>query len=559
MGLLTSDKSIARRGLPSTSSLQLVPTTASTLRKSNRSVVAICVCVMASFAGGFAASRYWRRAPVVEEVKAQIADFHIVLPQGQTVVTITNLAQNEQYARLEVERNGDFISGVPQIERRIAPRPRLSLEDSEFFRKELKGVVSSSDSNWDKANKIRQWLSATAQRIALPGLSSRVPRQAYEQMRQGQPVLCGNLADIYAALCEAEGLIARPVGLGVLVQNGLYGADTHAAAEVWLPEMGGWIYEDPTFNCYWQIAGKPASALALHEALMEGELLRFAPHTKATEAKLRANYIDPRLYFRQISYEYKPGGQVLYYADKRLEPLSMSDANWVHTNQKLDIQRLDTDGNVVLERRGQIAPGIYAQLFGNDLFIRDRREVRSGMRVRSSSGMVEGCAYIHQRAEQLGLFNGLNLARNPSFRSTQTSNDLADEWSVVGPVEIMTVSGGQAMAALAGGKLWQRIQARPHGRYLFYARVSVVRGLVNWSIGDAERGPKSTGSIEPERISEVVSDVVESDTGYLDIGFSVPSGGAFRVLDVIVTEAPRFESEETIAGEAKRQVALERR
>src|SRR5262249_40999468 len=211
---------------------------------------------------------------------------------------------------------------------------------------------------------------------------------------------------------------------------------------------------------------------------------------------------------------------------------------------------------IVIERRGKIAPGIYAQLFGNDLFIRDRRELRSGMRVRSSSGMVEGCAYVHQRAEQLGVFTGINLARNPSFRSTQSSNDLADDWSVVGPVEMMTVSGGQAMAALAGGKLWQRIQAKPGGRYLFYARVSVVRGVVNWSIGDADRGPKSTGSIEPERISEVVSDVVDSDTGYLDIGFSVPSGGAFRVLDVIVTEAPRFETEETIAGEAKRQVAL---
>jgi hypothetical protein len=48
------------------------------------------------------------------------------------------------------------------------------------------------------------------------------------------------------------------------------------------------------------------------------------------------------------------------------------------------------------------------------------------------------------------------------------------------------------------------------------------------------------GIIEPERISEVISDVVESKSGYLDIGFDLPSGGAFRVMDVIVTEAPRF-------------------
>ena len=68
----------------------------------------------------------------------------------------------------------------------------------------------------------------------------------------------------------------------------------------------------------------------------------------------------------------------------------------------------------------------------------------------------------------------------------------------------------------------------------------VSRGFVNWSLADAERGPRSTGIIEPERISEVVSDVVESQSGYLDVGFDVPSGGAFRVIDVIITEAPRF-------------------
>lgn len=35
-------------------------------------------------------------------------------------------------------------------------------------------------------------------------------------------------------------------------------------------------------------------------------------------------------------------------------------------------------------------------------------------------------------------------------------------------------------------------------------------------------------------------DIVESRSGYLEIGFELPSGGAFRVGDVIVTEAPRF-------------------
>ena len=214
--------------------------------------------------------------------------------------------------------------------------------------------------------------------------------------------------------------------------------------------------------------------------------------------------------------------------------------NWIHTADRDDIQRLDTNQNMTIERRSEISPGVFVQLVGNDLFVRDRRERSPGIRVRSSSGTVEGCAYLHQRAQDMGLFSGLNLARNPSFRMASRSNQLADEWSIAGPVEAMTVSGGQAMSALAGGKLWQRIQVRQNGRYLMYARVSVVRGFVNWSIADSERGPKSVGTVEPERISEIVSDVVESQSGYLDVAFDGPSGGAFRVIDVIVTEAPRF-------------------
>jgi hypothetical protein len=64
------------------------------------------------------------------------------------------------------------------------------------------------------------------------------------------------------------------------------------------------------------------------------------------------------------------------------------------------------------------------------------------------------------------------------------------------------------------------------------------------------------GTIEPERISEIVSDVVETKSGYLDIQFDVPSGGSFRVLDVIVAEAPRFSENTTrLASAASRQIA----
>ena len=505
-----------------------------------RSPWAISLLILLSFVAGFGVS-FWSRNPTPPaEPKISISDFRVDLPEGETIVTITSRTPDgEELGRLSINRRGDQIVGVPVIEKRIAPREHLSAENIAFFRREIGFDSFGSDSTWQRANKIRLWL-AQHNHQGFPGLTTRNPREAYDQMKAGQPVLCGNLAEIYVALCEAAGLTARTVGLSVAVQKGLFGVDTHVGAEVWIPEMGGWIYEDPTFNCYWEVDGKPASAMLLHDAMMEQRPIKFAPHDKATQQRLANYYLDPRLYFRQISYEYKPGGTVLYFADKRLEPLNLHDKNWIHTDRRIDIQRLDTSENIVLERRSEISPGVFVQLIGNDLFVRDRREQSPGIRVRSSSGTVEGCSYQHERAQDLGLFNGTNLARNPSFRMTTRSNQLADDWSVAGPVQAMTVTGGQAMAALAGGKLWQRIPVRRNGRYLFYARVSVARGFVNWSLADAERGAKSMGTVEPERISEVVSDIVESQSGYVDVCFEVPAGGSFRVMDVIVTEAPRF-------------------
>jgi len=504
----------------------------------------IVVCVLVSFVVGFGVSIISRNPTPATESRIQIADFRVAIPEGETVITITSRQpEGQPLGRLTIQRQRSTIVGIPEIERRIEPRERLTAEDVDYLRREMRNEVSPSDSPWQRANKIRVWLFKRGYRLGMPGLSTRNPREAYEKMKQGDAVLCGNLAQIYVALCEAMGLTARAVGLSVAVQNGLFGVDTHAGAEVWIPELGGWIYQDPTFDCYWKVDGKPASAMALHDALMERRPIILSPEDKDTELRVREYYLDPRLYFRQISYEYKPGGAVLYFSDPRLEPLNLRDKNWIHTANRVDIQRLDTGGNLITERRSEISPGVFVQLVGNDLFVRDRREQSPGIRVRSSSGTVEGCAYLHQRAQDLGLFSGPNLARNPSFRLISSSNQLADEWSVAGPVEAMTISGGQAMSSLAGGRLWQRIQVRPRGRYLLYARVSVVRGFVNWSLADSERGPRSVGTIEPERMSEIVSDVVESQSGYIDVGFDLPSGGAFRVIDVIVTEAPRFNAD----------------
>ena len=501
---------------------------------------------LVAFLAGFAVALIVRPKPQPQAVTVPPTDFGVALPEGSTTLTITDpRLEPSELARFVVERHGNTVTGLPESQKQVAARPSLSAADLNFFRHELAGVFSPSDSAWQRAIRIRNWLVTSRYRIAMPGLATRVPREAYMQMRQGRPVLCGNLAEIYVALCEAAGVVARPVGLSLMVRDGTFGSDTHAGAEVWVPEMGGWIYQDSTFDCHWEIDGKPASALQLHTALMEGREIKLASQNPSSESRVRNYYVDPRLFFRHISYEYKAGGPLVYYVDGRLEPLNMHDKFWLQTDDHAVIEGLDTNGNTIVERRGEVAPGIFAQLIGNVLFIRDRRDQNRGIRVRSSSGTVEVCAYEHWRAEELGIFARENLVTNGSFHLTEKSEPVAKGWSVSGPVEVLTTMGGQGMAAQPGGRLWQRVVVRPGGRYVMYAKISVSRGFVMWSMADSSRGMDSKGVIKPSQLSELISDVVESQSGYLDVSFELPEGGGFRVMDVIVAEMPTDAVERT--------------
>jgi hypothetical protein len=508
-------------------------------RKTIESRALVAVLLAATFVFGVWVSPYLKKHERIQAASPPTStDYSVALPEGETVITIFDPRLDPQLlARLVVDRHGNHITGIPERTRHIAPRARLSPEDTGFFHRELGSLGATGSSDWKRANRIRTWLASVAHRIGAPGLATRDPRQAYEQMRMGLPVLCGNLAQIYVALCEAAGLTARTVGMDMMARDGQLGRDAHAGAEIWIPEMGGWVYQDPTFNCYWDVDGKPASALQLHDALLERREITLAPETCGTETASQ-NYVDPRQYFRQLSYEYRPGSDLLYYADGRLEPLSMGDRNWSQTDDRADIAGPDADGVTVIERRGEVAEGIYAQMIGDRLFVRDRREQGRGIRVRSSRGAVQACAYEHRRAEDLGLFNNDNVVRNGSFRFSGVNEVIAQDWQVSGPVEAITMLGGQGMSARSGGRLWQRFQVSPGKHYLMYAKLNAVRGDVIWSLADPDRNTESKGVVEPSGISEVVSDVVASQGNELNVSFEVPDGGAFRVMDVIVTQVP---------------------
>ena len=216
----------------------------------------------------------------------------------------------------------------------------------------------------------------------------------------------------------------------------------------------------------------------------------------------------------------------------------MRDRNWMQTDEREVFRRADDEGNAVVERRGEIAPGIFAQVLGGRLFIRDRRAQGRGIRVRTPNAVVRVCDYAHHEAEGLGIFSNANLIR--ASQAGTTLAHAASAWSATGPVEVLRSDGWQGMAAAPGGRLFRRVSVKPGGSYILYAEVNATRGRLRWAASDGPLGTESSGEVEAGRMGEVVSEVVQSRSGELEVSFELPEGGGFRVLNVTVVEAPSF-------------------
>src|ERR1041385_5915077 len=93
----------------------------------------IIICTLLAFVIGFGVSFVSRNPTPPAEAKIQIADFRVAIPEGETVITITSRqAEGQPLAKLTLRRNGNIISGVPEVQRRIEPRDRPTAEDVAF-------------------------------------------------------------------------------------------------------------------------------------------------------------------------------------------------------------------------------------------------------------------------------------------------------------------------------------------------------------------------------------------------------------------------------------------
>src|ERR1700752_58185 len=105
------------------------------LREQFRSKWAIGLSILVAFVAGFGVSLLSRTSIPTAEARIAVSDFRIELPQGETLVTLTDRdPRGEELGRLKIQRHGHTISGVPLLEKRIAPRESLSTDDVAFLR-----------------------------------------------------------------------------------------------------------------------------------------------------------------------------------------------------------------------------------------------------------------------------------------------------------------------------------------------------------------------------------------------------------------------------------------
>jgi hypothetical protein len=82
-----------------------------------------------------------------------------------------------------------------------------------------------------------------------------------KQAQQATPLTCRPFAVAFVGLCVSRGYTARLIGLS------RFGNGTaHAAAEVYIPELGKWVLIDPDFNMAYRRGDRWLDAWELHDA-----------------------------------------------------------------------------------------------------------------------------------------------------------------------------------------------------------------------------------------------------------------------------------------------------
>jgi hypothetical protein len=136
---------------------------------------------------------------------------------------------------------------------------------------------------------------AAAHRAGPPAAAAAVYRHEAHVQLARTGVDCSAYAVRAYALMRAHGI---PVRIVVTAASASL-FDSHTFVEAQRPD-GTWVAQDPTFDGWWSIDGRPASAADLQAALVERRLSAVRWHGPA--AAITDYYVNPLLLFRTVGY-----------------------------------------------------------------------------------------------------------------------------------------------------------------------------------------------------------------------------------------------------------------
>lgn len=194
-----------------------------------------------------------------------------------------------ELSRIDVVSEDEFSTTSTQI---------VGIDDElTKFRQEVTPLIEGNTNELEKALLIKEWVMNQVGQYG--SISAATPYGILTQMREGKTTSCANMALVYLSALTSVGFKARSVQL---LRSYYDDFDTHVTVEVLIENQ--WMVIDPTFNCYFKIDSKRASATDLHNLLLTNEnpknLEVIYGNEVAYPAEFREYYVDPLLLYNEV-------------------------------------------------------------------------------------------------------------------------------------------------------------------------------------------------------------------------------------------------------------------
>ena len=221
-------------------------------------------------------------------------------------------------AKIDFDENYSYWE-IDPFSKDLSPKDRnrffgpFDKETRKNLRNSVPADIKLMETDKDKYLALAKWVRGETKKVESEIVIAN-PYVNLKEMQAGKGAICGTMTHVFVASANSLGLPARYI---LLLRDLSYeNYDTHAVAEVYID--GQWVVIDPTFNAYYTINGKMASAI---------EIQRNALAPLNDNANIKVNYVDDRMFSETIYDNYYINPSNLYnyvlLADRReLKPIN---------------------------------------------------------------------------------------------------------------------------------------------------------------------------------------------------------------------------------------------